>query len=148
MSKLRWPVSDQRAVSKSLETSKNSWFTLTVSIIRAQWNTLRKICEDTSFLQPVFFRIRIENSLLVGLRKTVSWRILNSDTAWKVSVFRVILVNILPHSDWIRSILRISQYSVRMGENADQNNSEYGHLVRSVINSEMQNNGWDNTKIT
>ena len=29
-------------------------------------------------------------------------------------------------------ILRISPYSVRMRENADQNNSEYGHFSRSV----------------
>ena len=28
-------------------------------------------------------------------------------------------------------ILRISPYSVRMRENADQNNSEYGHFLRS-----------------
>ena len=39
-------------------------------------------------------------------------------TAWKVSVFGVILVRILPHS-----------YSVRMRENADQYNSEYGHFL-------------------
>ena len=26
----------------------------------------------------------------------------------------------------------ISPYSVRMGENTDQNNSEYGHFLRSV----------------
>ena len=30
------------------------------------------------------------------------------------------------------AILRISPYSVRMRENADQNNSEYGHFLRSV----------------
>ena len=29
-------------------------------------------------------------------------------------------------------ILSISYYSVRMRENADQNNSEYGHILRSV----------------
>ena len=29
-------------------------------------------------------------------------------------------------------ILRISPYSVRMWENADQNNSKYGHFLRSV----------------
>ena len=39
-------------------------------------------------------------------------------TAWKVSVFGVILVRIFPHSDWIR-------------ENTDQNISEYGHFSRS-----------------
>ena len=31
-----------------------------------------------------------------------------------------------------REILRISPYSVRMRENTDQNNSEYGHFLRSV----------------
>ena len=30
-------------------------------------------------------------------------------------------------------ILRISPYSVRMRENADQNNSEYGHFLRSAL---------------
>ena len=30
-------------------------------------------------------------------------------------------------------ILRISQYSVQMRENTDQNNSEYGHFLRSEI---------------
>ena len=29
-------------------------------------------------------------------------------------------------------ILRISPYSVRMRENVDQNNSEYGHFLHSV----------------
>ena len=41
-------------------------------------------------------------------------------TAWNVSVFGVILV-------------RIFLYSVRMREIADQNNSEYGNLLRSAI---------------
>ena len=40
-------------------------------------------------------------------------------TAWKVSVFGVILV-------------RISTYSVPMRENTDQNISENGHFLRSV----------------
>ena len=34
-----------------------------------------------------------------------------------------------------RETLRISPYSVTMQENADQNNSEYGHFLRSVIMS-------------
>ena len=49
-------------------------------------------------------------------------------TAWKVTVFGLILVCIFPYSDWIRSI---SPYSVRTRENADQNNSEHGHFSRS-----------------
>ena len=30
-------------------------------------------------------------------------------------------------------ILRISPFSSRIQENADQNNSEYGHFLRSVV---------------
>ena len=46
------------------------------------------------------------------------------NTAWKVSVFGVILVHIFSHSDWIRrDTLEISPYLVRMRENTDQNNS-------------------------
>ena len=32
----------------------------------------------------------------------------------------------------MKSVLRIRSYSVRMRENTDQNNSEYGHFLRSV----------------
>ena len=51
-------------------------------------------------------------------------------TAWIVSVFGVILVLIFPHSVWIRR--DTPPYSVRMEENADQNNPEFGHFLRSV----------------
>ena len=47
-------------------------------------------------------------------------------TAWKRSVFGVILVR----SGLVRSI---SPYSVRMRENADQNNSYYGHFLHSEL---------------
>ena len=36
-----------------------------------------------------------------------------------------------PASDWYWEIRSISLYSVRMRENADQNNSKYGHFLRS-----------------
>ena len=52
-----------------------------------------------------------------------------SFTAWKMSVFGVILVRIFPQTDWI---LRISLYSVRTRKNTYQNNSKYGHFLRSV----------------
>ena len=52
-------------------------------------------------------------------------------TAWKVSVFGVILVRIFPHLDWIWR-----DTEVRMRENADQNNSEYEHFLRSNICTE------------
>ena len=52
-----------------------------------------------------------------------------------MSVFGVILVRIFPAFSRIRTeygeILRISPYSVRMRENADQNNSEYEQFSRS-----------------
>ena len=59
-------------------------------------------------------------------------------TALNLSVFGVILVRIFPHSDWIRR----DTESVRIRENADQNNSEYGHFSRSVqvdISSQVSN---------
>ena len=43
-----------------------------------------------------------------------------------MTVFRVILVHIFPHLEWIH----ICQYSVRMREDADQNTTEYGHFSR------------------
>ena len=53
-----------------------------------------------------------------------------------VSVFGVILVRIFPALSRIRTeygeIWSISPYSVRMRENADQNNSEYGQLLGSL----------------
>ena len=45
-------------------------------------------------------------------------------TAQKVCLFEVILVRIFPY-EYLLNI------SVRMRENADQNNSEYGHFSRS-----------------
>ena len=56
-----------------------------------------------------------------------------SFTAWEVSVFGVILVHIFPHSEIYWEILLISPYSVRMRENADKNNSEYRHVLRSAF---------------
>ena len=50
-----------------------------------------------------------------------------------MSIFGVILVCIFQHSDWIGEKLRTSPHSVQMLENTDQNNSEYGHFLRSYI---------------
>ena len=47
-----------------------------------------------------------------------------SELFW--SVFSLILTE-------YREIPRISPYSVRMRENTDQNNSEYGHFLRSEV---------------
>ena len=61
----------------------------------------------------------------------------------KKSIFGVFLVCIFPHSDWIQylSVFSISPYSVRMLENRDQKNSEYGHFLRSGYSHfEVRNN--------
>ena len=50
-----------------------------------------------------------------------------------MSIFRVVLVRIFPHLDWILRDTPISPYSVRKWENRDQNNSEY--FLRSDISS-------------
>ena len=51
-----------------------------------------------------------------------------SITAWKMSVFGVILVHIFPHSDWIwRDMKYLSVFS----PNAGKYNFKYGHFLRS-----------------
>ena len=65
-----------------------------------------------------------------------------------MSVFGVFLICIFPHSDWIRNdtpeyreILHISTYSVRMRENTDQKNSEYGHFfTQCYTNDKVRKN--------
>ena len=57
----------------------------------------------------------------------------------KGSVFGVILLCILPHSDWIG---RDAEYLSVFGPNAgksDHNNSKFGHFLRSVSESILQN---------
>ena len=44
--------------------------------------------------------------------------------AWKVSVFRVFLVRIFQHLDWVRRFTSYP-YSVQVRENIDQKNFEY-----------------------
>ena len=44
--------------------------------------------------------------------------------------FSTLSWSIFPHSDWIQ---RDTEYSVRMRENTDQNNSENGSFFRSVF---------------
>ena len=53
------------------------------------------------------------------------------NTASKLSVLEVIVVRIFPHSDRIRRDTSISPYLIRMWEKTDQNNSIYGHFLRS-----------------
>ena len=70
-----------------------------------------KVNEDFCF-KPLY---NLHDSLSNSLRKKCS----NSELFW--SVFSHIQTE-------YGEILRIFPYSVRMRENADQNNSEYGHL--------------------
>ena len=67
-----------------------------------------------------------KNTFFIGTLKTFNLKTLRT-IVYKVPVFEVILVRILSHSDWSVSF-RISPYSVQMQENADQDNSEYGHF--------------------
>ena len=67
------------------------------------------------------FLIRHFGSFLLGLNS------INCDLR-EVSVFGVILVR----------VYHISPYSSRMRENADQNNSEYGHFLRSGDHKYLQ----------
>ena len=53
----------------------------------------------------------------------------NSLIYMTVSVFRVLLVRIFQHLDWIQ---RKSPYSARIREITDQKSSEYGHFLRRV----------------
>ena len=50
-------------------------------------------------------------------------------TVSKVSVFGVFLVRIFPHLNWIRRDLSVFSPNA---ENTDQNNSKYGHFLRSA----------------
>ena len=89
------------------------------------------------YFKKAFFNIKktcFSSKLRKKIQNPYSWTTLNTDsclvsTAWKMSVFGVFLVRVFPHLDWI---LRFSPYSVRMRENTDQKNSEYGHFSHSV----------------
>ena len=59
--------------------------------------------------------------------------ILKLFTAWKVSVFGVILVRIFSHLDWIRRDTEYLYYLVQIRENAGPNNIEHGHFLRSAL---------------
>ena len=86
--------------------------------------------------------------LLISLMRSSSHtsHILITYTAWKLSVFGVILVRIFPHFDWIR---RDSQYLSVLSPNAGKcwpDNSEYGHFLRSAILIIISST-WTNKKI-
>ena len=46
-------------------------------------------------------------------------------------LFTHLVLDVMPHSACTLILVRISRYSVQMLENTDQNNSKYGHFLRS-----------------
>ena len=112
-----------------LGTDKRSPFPLKIftctSMIFSCSESVRKITKETIAFESSY-EIDVLNSHPATLYAS-------NDTALKVSVFGVILVWIC--RIWIEygEILRISPYSVRIWENANQNNSEYRHFSRSVM---------------
>ena len=77
------------------------WNLFKVNIERRHWR-----CFRSGFIRSAYS--------ILGLNTNIY-------TTWKVSVFGVVLVGILPRSDWIR-------------KNTDQNNSKYGHFLHSDTN--------------
>ena len=71
----------------------------------------------------------IKENISVQCSKTFDSLKTSVDTAWKMSSFGVILVLIIPHLEWIRWD---TPYLSLFSPNEDQNNSEYGHFLRSV----------------
>ena len=71
----------------------------------------------------------VSRSVFIG--PVTKWADSKIRAAWKVSVLRVILIHISRIRTKCGEIRSISPYSVRMRENADQNNSEYGRFLRS-----------------
>ena len=64
-------------------------------------------------------KLQLVDQIYLALREKCPY------SAWKVSVFGVILVCIFPHSAWIR------RDTIQMWEKANENNSEYGHFLRT-----------------
>ena len=78
---------------------------------------------QSMFVKVAFVFSKVGFIIFTSIR--ISYNVALS-TAWKkVSVFGVILVGILPQSDWIRR-------DIFSPENVDQNNSEYGHFYAVI----------------
>ena len=100
----------------------------------SSYSSFLRICSHLlkkSLMENAIFCAMVEN--------TCNFVIIIVNTAQKVSVFEVVLFCIFPYSDWIWSAFSQFElnsnwpYSVRMRENADHNNSEYGHFSHSAI---------------
>ena len=89
----------------------------------SKWTKTNSSDTTSSLLGPLLFNIFLINFCIYQVLHFCCI-IKDLDTAWKTFVFRVILVRIFPHSDWIR-------------KSADQNNSEYGHFLRSELTTRL-----------
>ena len=85
--------------------------------------------EECSFYTWVLFTfLKLDKWYQIAQRITVDKRVI---TAWKVPVMKLFWFAFSRIRTWYGEILRIFTYSVRIRENADQNNFEYGHFSRS-----------------
>ena len=88
-----------------------------------------------NYLKRIWFHCWIQERL--WQKQKISWRsilflqnITFQCTAWKVSALGVFLVSIFQHLEWIRRDTLYFSMFIRMRENADQKNCEYGHFSR------------------
>ena len=101
-----WSYSGPHFPTFGLNNSKYGYFS------RSARKTILKIKEDWINLVYSYFqrgegRNLFENLLIVNSgKKSSQYQTVKklTHTAWKVSVFRVFLVRIIPHSDWIRRL--------------------------------------------
>ena len=77
---------------------------------------------QVSTIGPILFNLCVDDILSIAPNNTLREKCLYSELLWSVR-----------SCIWTEyeEIFRISPYSVRMRENTDQNNSEYGHFLRS-----------------
>ena len=93
-------------------------FTIWDKVFKRGLSKFFKGCLPQNLLSPLLNTLSHMFLHCLFTSKGLPCSILVSNTVWKVSVFGVFLVRIFP-------------YSVRMLENTDQNNSEYGHFSHS-----------------
>ena len=113
------------AIEKIDKTLKNVIVILSTSTPTFQWQNLMKIIYMlylTNFLMKI-------KTLSYWMTLVLIYFIMY--TAWKVSLFGVFLVRILPHLDWIRrdNLLSIKKLPNKMSSNisSTQNNSSPNH---------------------
>ena len=111
---------------------------LRIRKIFTQWNQLKNyFCrEKDACIHYCYYCYYCEFNLnLFEFLWNYHYYYYKSLTVWKMFIFGVFLVCIFPYSDWIR---RDTEYlsvfcpnAAKCVKNGDQNNSEYGHFLRS-----------------